>query len=132
MLSCDLNRGKCTEAVLRTDSHLLFVKYKGESAEGDSVLISYEQREIVYARFSNGSVTAKRIEKDEIMKERIFESRQFDILNPKRHVKALEFKSEFGNDIRSDRQGNKVTVGFSRSNQLEGLGFKLVERIIDK
>ena len=75
ILSCELNHGKYAEAVVRTDSHLLFIRYKDEFAEGDSVLISYDRGEIEYARFSKGSVIAKRMERDEIMKRRVFESR---------------------------------------------------------
>lgn len=53
-----------------------------------------------------------------------------DILIPKKHVKALEFKSDFTPDIRANRAGKKIKVGFSRNNEMEGLGFKLLEQHI--
>ena len=57
---------------MRTESHLMLVRYKNEFAEGDAVLISYDRRQIEYARFNKGSVTAKKTETDEAMMSKIF------------------------------------------------------------
>lgn len=67
----------------------MHIRYTNEFAEGDAVLISYDRRKIEYGRFIKGNIVAKRIEKDGVLMQRIFETREISILIPKKHVRAL-------------------------------------------
>jgi hypothetical protein len=51
--------------------------------------VTYPTRQIEYVRFNKGYVIAKRPEKDEIVKSRVFDNKELDLIILKRHVKAL-------------------------------------------